>query len=595
LSDPSGQPSKLLLDECFVAEDVRFLETLRQFQSYHFLLAFVQRWVADPRPWAREQIIRYVHSDLNTPGHEVIVKRLFKHFEATADHEMMGHFLVSFDRSVRRIRTTAWHFNQISGRAASAGEILFARPNRTVRERPGRVETVKTFGFEHQVAIPAFRNRPENRLFTHRTRNYLRRRVWRYFRQLSYRKPAAYVAAISGALCEFEDADFAAGENILDNWSLMHACYFEHDAIAFGRAHTNLREGRSLAELTPAPYQPRAWTSDKGAIGLLHLVAEAKSSLVRLWALELLRREHRRFVATIDVETLLKLLGHADPRVQEFAAELFQTHSALAVLGLDTWLELLEQSSQAVLPRLCDAMRKYVSPDRLDNRQMIALTCARPVPVARLGFEMIQRRHASRPFHRDDVARLADVRCVQVASEVAAWAFAEIGPAARYEVDCVIEFFDALVVEVRTVALDWLVDPESAGFGDPVLWARLVETPFDDVRFRLIDCLERRAALPGRTTDDLSPLWVTVILGVHRGGRAKGKAIRQIAAAISNDLSQADRLLPVIGVALRSVRAPERRSALAALASLLSRHDPLREQMLLAIPELQWPDALEVG
>ena len=68
------------------------------------------------------------------------------------------------------------------------------------------------------------------KLFKYRTRYYLRRRAWRYFRWLGYRDPAAYVPAIVKALAAFEDADLQRGENILDSWALMHACFGEHDA-----------------------------------------------------------------------------------------------------------------------------------------------------------------------------------------------------------------------------------------------------------------------------------------------------------------------------------------------------------------------------
>lgn len=583
MNEASNQPSKLLLDECFATQDDRFLEALRKFSSYEFLLAFVQTWLDDPRPWAQDQIVRYVESEWTAAGHEVVVKRLFKHFEAAGDHQMMGRFLVAVDRLVRRQRRTFW----------GSDAILFAKPNRTVREQPARTETVTWMGRKHQVAKPAIKNRPENRLFTHRTRSYLRRRVWRYFRRLSVRKPAAYVAAISDALCGFRDADFAAGENILDNWSLMHACYFHHEAIAFTASHTNLVEGRALSELTPAPYRLAAWQTDKGAFALLHMIGEAQSSLVRIWAMELLQREHQSSLGKIDIETLIKLLGHVDPRVQEFAAGLFQNHPALASLSVDRWLDLLDQSNQSVLTLVCDALRKHVLPDRLDNGQMVSLASARPVPVARMGLEMLQQRHAARPLTRDELTGLAGATCPRLAGELATWALRQIGTPDQYDANSVCEFFDSLLIGMRQAAMDWLVDPQSSGYSDPVLWSRLVETPFDDVRFRQIDCLEQRTRLPGQSADALTQVWASVILGVHRGGRSKLKAVHQVASAIGDDPAQADRFLPVLTVALRSLRAPERRVALSALVTLLVRHAELRARVAREVPELQWPAAEE--
>ena len=48
---------------------------------------------------------------------------------------------------------------------------------------------------------------------------------------------------------------------------------------------------------------------------------------------------------------------------------------------------------------------------------------------------------------------------------------------------------------------------------------------------------------------------LTVLLGVHRGGRAKLKSLRQISEAIAEQLDRADRLMPVLAVAIRSVLA----------------------------------------
>src|SRR5207244_543562 len=97
------------------------------------------------------------------------------------------------------------------------------------------------------------------KLFTYRTRYYLRRRAWRYFRWLGHRDPAAYPAAIARALSAYEDADLERGENILDSWGLLHACFGKHDALEFGATHVQLKEGRGLGDLSPAPVYPDAW------------------------------------------------------------------------------------------------------------------------------------------------------------------------------------------------------------------------------------------------------------------------------------------------------------------------------------------------
>jgi hypothetical protein len=74
---------------------------------------------------------------------------------------------------------------------------------------------------------------------------------------------------------------------------------------------------------------------------------------------------------------------------------------------------------------------------------------------------------------------------------------------------------------------------------------------------------------------------------VHRGGRAKRGALQQIAERIARRPVEAEALLPLLAVALRSVRAPERRTALAAVARAALREPRLRAAIARALPELE--------
>ena len=91
---------------------------------------------------------------------------------------------------------------------------------------------------------------------------------------------------------------------------------------------------------------------------------------------------------------------------------------------------------------------------------------------------------------------------------------------------------------------EWLT-PASPGYDDAALWSRLLETPYDDVRLRLVEELNKRTRKTEGPTalkrQDLSMVWTTVLLGVHRGGRAKLKALRQISEAIAEHPDRAER------------------------------------------------------
>jgi hypothetical protein len=586
VSTQDSLPSRLMLEACFTAADDRFLDEWVRFSTPEFLAGFLERWLADPRPWARQLVILYLQRPLNMRGHEVVVKRLCRHFLAAGDHEMLAHLMVACDRFVRRIRVGRSRRNQVA-RDVIRKEQLFAMPDRTSHHETSPTAARSIGRHKHTVPPSDRLYRTENRLFSHRTRNYLRRSVWRYFRRLSYSDGKAYLAAMTSAVIQYRDDDFAAGENILDNWSLMHVCYFHSEVLRFSPAHANLQSGGSLADLFAAPYQPELWQHPGAAHHLLEIVMVARSTLARVWASELLQRNHREVTQGMPTEMLLQLLCHTDPRVQQFASNVFEQHQRLTNLPVTTWLGLLDQCSDALLPMICAAMTGHVSAAGLDTLQLVQLTSARPFPVSEFGFSLLTARHGERPLSVAELTALSRIRCEALAGEITTWALT-ILDSDLYQTDSVVEFFDAPSPATRSAAMDWLEQIASRGHNDPALWARLIETPFDDIQLRVVECLHRRSRLPGTETDALAPVWCAVILGVHRGGRTKLKAVRQLQTAILNCPARAAELIPVLAVAIRSLRAPERRSALAAVASIVVQNADLQAEIQRLLPELQW-------
>ncbi|HEY1111432.1 MAG TPA: hypothetical protein VGE76_22445, partial [Opitutaceae bacterium] len=172
-----------------------------------------------------------------------------------------------------------------------------------------------------------------------------------------------------------------------------------------------------------------------------------------------------------------------------------------------------------------------------------------------------------------------------------------LGTQERYDVDVVSRFFDSLVLETREAAWTWLLsgEPAKAAYNDPVLWSRLAETPFDELKLKLIDHLAVRVDTPALSADKLAPVWCAVLLGVHRGGRQKVKAVHAIADAVAAAPESAGELLPVLAVAVRSVRGPEMRAGLGAVMSLLARRPELGEAVRARLPELTFADAEAVA
>lgn len=571
--------SLLLVEEYFSTGDDRFVDELRGAWSPQALAALADRWKRDPRPWARRQIIAYLDLPLDRPGHQPLVKRLFKQAEQDSDDEVMAAFLAAFDRLVRLRRRMRWRYDWDS-RTSWQEEELYA-PRNSIRSFAGPAaldrqrRPVPPSGPRHGV------------LFSYHTRRYLRRRAWRYFRRLAHRRPDDYVTAICRALPLYRDADVSRGEDILECWGLVHACFGRHPALKFGASRIALRDGASLDQLSAAPSFPNLWQNPDAADHLFDLVCTAHSRLVRVWATQLLGREHQAWLSNLPIDALLRVLDHDDPEVQQFGAGLLDSLKGIESWPIATWLRLLEIRNPTVLAAICERMGRMVRAERLDVAQCLQLATAEPTPVARLGLDFLRTKQIALSDHRLLMAA-GEARSAALGRELAQWVLSIVGAWQTYDREIVTCLFDSLLAEMRQAAWDWLVADGSPGRDDPVLWSRLLETPFDDLRLRLIDHLARRAlSPPGVGNDELAPLWCTVLVGVHRGGRQKPKAVAQLAQALVERPERAEALLPVLGAAVRSVRSPEWRAGLSALATVVGERPELSPIVERLFPEIK--------
>lgn len=597
MSDPRQEntdaSSKLLLEEYFLAEDARFLDCFRELQSSKYLASFVDKWIAKNSSWSREQLIIYLFGDLNLPGHEPVVRRIFKHFAEVKDHEMMGVLMVTFDRSVRRSIVWSRHYNK-KKKQFIVNEWLYAKPNQTHHDEVERYHEYVWHGRKTRYPLPPRFNKPDNKLFSNRTRNYFRRAAWRYFRFLSYREPEVYVEMICRALARYEDQDFEAGENIIDNWGLMHACYFHHDAIEFSAAHTNVVEGKSLAELKAMPYQPALWKELFAVKQLIELLVTANSRLIRIWAMELLRELHPETLENLELEYVLRMLNSDDSMLRDFAVEVFKGHPSLDHLSVEQWLEIVERANVLSLDVICTAMRSHIKESELNRQQLIDLTCAKSGPISLMGIEWLKTSHQQNKMKPAELCLLAGSQCLATTKQVFEFALKEIDESGEYLVEHVIDFFDTAQPIGRLAATEWLRTNTGPAFQDPKLWARLSESPYDDVQNQLVEILGKRARFPELEPGGMVPVWVSVLLNIHRGGRGKPKAIKQVANQILANPEDADSLIPVLALAVRSIRGPEMRHGLAALARLAESSNDLKDLIRQQFPELEFLTTSEV-
>jgi hypothetical protein len=533
----------LLAEEHFESGDPGFVAELRRANLGKKGRGFAERWYKDGRPWARLQIHEYLDGPLDCGGHEPLVKRLFKLAEEAGDDRTMAHFMTALDRTVRRT---------------------------LVKVVDGYIVR-----YDHARAVEKLRSLRGGHpfLFSVHTRAYLRRRAWRYFRRLGRKDPKRYVGAAALALTRYRDADMRKGENLLDCWGLVHVMFHRHPALRSLRGGWTLAPGAALSSLAPAPIYPDAW--DGGT--LVALLLNARSRTVRWWAHEMLVKSG----VEVPIETILSMLDHAEEDVQALGADLFSKAKGLDTLPLGTWMRLLELRNPAALDLICEAMRKAVAPDRLTFEQCAELACGPAGTVAKLGLEWLKARRVG-PAEAPMVLKLANARAAVIGREVVAWARQALAQARPEDA---LAFLDSPNAEIRAAAWEWFAEKFAS---ETPMWGRLFESPYDDVRLNLVGMLQFRVGEGPLRLETAELMWGSVLLNIHRGGRRKAHVLSQLARAAVAGAHPPERLLPLMSVALRSVRAPERRAGLAAVISIAERKPELAELVRKNFPELQW-------
>ncbi len=401
-------------EELFAQGDAAFVDRLRRIHDAGRLGDFAARWFADRRPEARQLLRDYLSQPLNAYRHEALVKRLFKLTEQANDDEMMAHFLVLFDRSLRRVKRTSYRSKYQSVEDQTTAQALLRQwesqgySQTNVWSSGGNRWTAYAMWSGEVIVVPRNTTMPRDipqwwwqqpraqdrlenfRLFSVHTRNYLRRRAWRYFRKLGKEHPQQYVKAVTAALKLYEDTDVDDGLALLDNWGLMHALFHRSPALVAKPHGWTLADGHTLAELRPAPIYESLWQASPRAV--FDLLRAARCRPVRQWVIHWIRRDPTKFRDTVSLDDWLGLLFHEDAEVATLAAELLRAAPGLDQLSVERWLSLLETPNALALEILCELIAAHVRPERVSLEDAARLACSRPLPLARLGFGWLRSR-----------------------------------------------------------------------------------------------------------------------------------------------------------------------------------------------------------
>lgn len=556
------QPSMLLAEELFETGDARFLATLknvsvlrgtvsvkapygnrmievpkpfeRKLQKPHMMSGFAEKWLNDPRPWARAQLIEYIDSGgIDRPGHRSLVKRLFKGAEAAQDDELIGHFVAAFDRLCKLVpkRQTSW---DVTARR-------YVRGTRLVRFKPR--------------AANAFH-------FSQRTRIYLQRRVVRYMRGLVTRDPARFRKALLSILKRYDDGQFTTGQQLLEARALMLLLFARSPAISvsYRTIHPN-----DLSTLEPRVLGRNAWKGHGDEV--LAALPGLPSLFIRRHIAKWLERDFPETLTSAPFEVIERLIRSTQPDLRLLGTKMLERAEGLETLRIETWLAFLEGDDAEALLTLTKKMSDLVTPARASLEQCVALARHVAQAPAMLGVEWAETKTIDDKDTLEAALPILDATVDEVRVRALRW-LAPILAKEGLGLDAHMrELLDARHADVRQRAFQMM--EETPRFKDSiVLWAALSESPHADARAFLLKHLDkRRSSLEASHLSDrcLTHLWATTLLDIHRGSRAKRRAVTQLGDRIAAHPQESKVLMPLMGVALRSVRDAERRSAIASL------------------------------
>ncbi len=116
--ESTSRPSMLMVEEFFDHEDERFLDALRDIDQWRALAGFAGRWKKDHRPWARQQVLRYLQQPLNRIGHQPVVNNSSSRPKRIATTNCWRRFS---SPSTGSCATAAEHAGNMTGRRTSPG------------------------------------------------------------------------------------------------------------------------------------------------------------------------------------------------------------------------------------------------------------------------------------------------------------------------------------------------------------------------------------------------------------------------------------------------------------------------------------------
>jgi len=621
--DNDAVSTEVLPLELLEAGDPLFVAALRGVADSAALAGFAVAWFADRRPASRRLLFAYLDELPNAPGHEGLIKRLFKLAEAAHDDEVMARFLVLGDRLIARQRQADHRyrrdkqFRRLDKARAQVAEwvergwevfgpfpfslrqyIIYGRRPTTSSAR-GTTLPRPDWREGEALASLTVEERAGRRWFSVATRRYLQRRIWRYFRELGRTDPARYVAAAVTTLSLYRDAELEDGLALLDHFGLMHLLFERSLALQFKSSGVDLAPGRNLAELAPSPAFHEVWVNHPEAVS--RVLTEARAAVVARWAVRWIEADRERFSQVGTVTGWVDLLDRPDPAVVGLALAMLDglgMERVRAEVPPERWVELVARATPGNQPMVSDFVGRLIRGNEVSRTDAVRLALRRDEAIARLGWGWIEEQGVATARAGDDpdrdareLLRLVDAEFAPLRPVILPAIRVGLAGRAEVQADWVWAMLDSRHADARAEGWAWFVS-DQAFRADPTLWAWLVESPYLDIRAAC-------AAVTGPIPIDasrLEPVWAAVLLAPRGMARIKPGVIHQIVARLdaippgTETDAEVGSLLDLLAAVVRSARVPERQAALTALVALAERRPEWLGRMEGAVPTLQFDE-----
>ncbi len=267
--------------------------------------------------WTRPVILNFVQGAPFLPNYFQRLRHIFKIAEYRQDTEVFG--ILAY-----RIETISqsYNSNDYGIYIPNSGQYLRMQ-NWGYSAETGRYESTQTGEFQQEM------NRSDCRLaYSSKTRNYLRRRVWRSLRTLGEENCAEYVRLATSILLQYSDNDALPPR---DRWD-KYATYLAFNHILYTNSpRYELKSGKDIWQCRaqfkvgdPVPNVreeafPDLW--EKSPELLLQLLVQSQCQPVHEFAVKPLKACND-FCQQIPIETLIRLLEKPYAVTAEFGFEL---------------------------------------------------------------------------------------------------------------------------------------------------------------------------------------------------------------------------------------------------------------------------------